>query len=205
MLHPRQKNAPKLAERSHEETKMKVAVLIICYGLSTSATMATADEASQGSPMQVVHAYLEEVELTRIVGTYAGGDNTAMTKSNAAKFRAAIASARGNQDLVGAIKAVRGAELAFAEHASKETRSDLDKAVGAAKVELELAQDSGTQMPSAEQRAAVGGHQESKGVDAEQWGYKRCDLVSQESRAPCMAAHARLGIASDRTLTTGGE
>ena len=33
----------------------------------------------------------------------------------------------------------------------------------------------------------------------DQWGETRCDLVSQENREPCMAAHARLGIPSDKT------
>lgn len=33
----------------------------------------------------------------------------------------------------------------------------------------------------------------------DQWGETRCDLVSQQNREPCMAAHVRLGIPSDKT------
>lgn len=38
-------------------------------------------------------------------------------------------------------------------------------------------------------------------IDDKQWGETRCDLVAQENREPCMAAHVRLDIAPDRTLT----
>lgn len=34
----------------------------------------------------------------------------------------------------------------------------------------------------------------------DQWGETRCDLVSQENREPCMAAHLRLGIPPDKTV-----
>lgn len=34
----------------------------------------------------------------------------------------------------------------------------------------------------------------------DQWGDVRCDLVSQDNRSACIAAHVRLGIASDTTL-----
>jgi hypothetical protein len=37
-------------------------------------------------------------------------------------------------------------------------------------------------------------------VDPDGWGSKRCDLVPNESREPCMAAHVRLSIPSDQTL-----
>jgi hypothetical protein len=38
-----------------------------------------------------------------------------------------------------------------------------------------------------------------KTVDPDGWGSKRCDLVANENREPCMAAHVRLGIPSDQT------
>lgn len=36
----------------------------------------------------------------------------------------------------------------------------------------------------------------------DQWGETRCDLVSQENREPCMAAHVRLGIPPDKTAAS---
>jgi hypothetical protein len=35
-----------------------------------------------------------------------------------------------------------------------------------------------------------------------QWGETRCDLVSQENREPCIAAHLRLGIPADKTAAS---
>lgn len=42
----------------------------------------------------------------------------------------------------------------------------------------------------------------AEAVTDQQWGETRCDLVAQENREPCMAAHARLGIVPDRTLAS---
>jgi hypothetical protein len=45
---------------------------------------------------------------------------------------------------------------------------------------------------------AVAGH--ATDLTDKEWGETRCDLVSQENRAPCLAAHARLNIPSDSTV-----
>jgi hypothetical protein len=45
---------------------------------------------------------------------------------------------------------------------------------------------------------AVAGH--ATDLMDKEWGETRCDLVAQENRAPCLAAHARLNIPSDSTV-----
>ena len=76
----------------------------------------------------------------RILVSHSNGGNDVFNESQGKKFKEAIVAAGDNQKLVDALKALRGAEITALEHSSSATRADLDKAVGAAKVELELAE-----------------------------------------------------------------
>jgi hypothetical protein len=108
--------------------------------LGLSGVTAADGPTGEGEALKAVHAYLKEVELTRIVAAYSSGDNGALSESQAQKFKEAVAAAKDKQSLIDALKAVRGAEIAVLDHASAANRANLDKAVGAAKVELELAE-----------------------------------------------------------------
>lgn len=117
----------------------KVMGLILCTVLGMSVAAAADGEAEQGKSYEAVHAYIKDIELMTIVVKYSGSsDMDSFKKSEGKSFKKAIAAAGDQQNLVDALKAVRGAEIAFMDHAAFTTRAELAKAVGAVEVELEL-------------------------------------------------------------------
>lgn len=112
--------------------------VILCTLLIVTGALAAEDGAVNEGPLKAVHAYLKDVDLIRIVAQYSSGDNNAFNESQAKKFKEAVAAAGDKQGLIDALKAVRGAEIAVLDRSSAANRASLDKAVGTAKVELEL-------------------------------------------------------------------
>jgi hypothetical protein len=137
---------------------MKIAALLVAAALALGASAGFAQDAepasaapaaapagsTAGDPYEAVAIYLdtadEDRQLAQALASGGGlkdGDTT-FTRLHKAEFKRAYEAARDQTDLADAIKAVRAAHTAMFTRYSLSADSELNKAIGSARVELDL-------------------------------------------------------------------